>query len=143
MPGTALRTDRPPRAFHSELATGNGGLAELRRSFEQWLTRHAVEPVHSADLVVVLSELAANAIAAEGDEERAIAVRAWCADGEVVLEVENAAQDHVGGVVRPTDPDPLRRSGRGMLIAAAYTDIIEVLPPRAGRGMVVRCHKRV
>lgn len=137
-------TGQSSRDFAWELAAGVVALAEARQGFEQWLTDQVVDSAHSADLIVVLSELAANAIAATGgDENGPIAIRSWRSEDEVVLEVENPPQDSVDHVVVPDDQDPLRGSGRGLLIVAAYTDMVEVIPPGAAIGLIVRCRKTV
>ena len=130
--------------FSWELAAGVGALAEARKGFEQWLAHQAVDGEHSQDLVVVLSELAANAVAAtDGDQDGPIAIRSWRAEDEVVLEVENPPHDHDVDIVVPVDGDPLRGCGRGLLIVAAYTDTVEVIPRGQANGFTVRCRKQV
>lgn len=144
MLGKVEMLEQSPREFSRELSAGNGALAAARREFGEWLAHHGVDPEHVSDLLVVLSELAANAIAAaEGHGNGPIAIRSWCTEDEVMLEVETPAQDQVHGIVVHGDSDPLRGSGRGLLIVAAYADKIEVVPPGQASGLIMRCHKHV
>jgi anti-sigma regulatory factor (Ser/Thr protein kinase) len=130
---------QPSRAFAWALRGGTAELAQARRAFGTWLTVEGVDPEHRAELSIVLSELAANAIAAgEGSERSPIAMRAWCEGVDVVLEVENALEDDTSGIAVQDEADPLRGTGRG-LIVAAYATTVEVVPAEDEIGLTVRC----
>ena len=114
-----------------------------RDRFQEWLRAQDVEGEVLQDLVVVVSELGANAVAAAAGSDSRIEMRAWREDVVLVLEVENAPRSRTGGVVFHNETDPLRGHGQGLMIVTAYTDSIEVIPPRDETGLVVRCRKAI
>ena len=101
--------------------------AELRR----WLVDSGVEEDQVDDVVLVFSELAANAVAAAVDQEppRAlIDLTASCGGGSpptVVLEVIGPGQPFDTTVVDRPLPDPMAEAGRGLAIANALSDHVE------------------
>ena len=130
-------------AFVHQLRAGPEALRDARRLFRQWLSSQAIDPEDCDDLVVVMSELGANALtAADGSPNAIITVRARRGDSHVDLEVENSAEADAGAVTFLDHADPLRGRGRGLMIVAAYTDAIDVVPADRSHGLIVRCRKR-
>ena len=129
--------------FRHVMQSSAEAIGGARRRFEGWLRAMAVDGEAREDLTVVMSELGANAVAASVRADARIEVRAWWEGSVVVLEVENAGMSAEGGVIFYNEVDPLRGHGQGLLIVAAYTDSVEVIPPRDDMGMVVRCRKDV
>jgi anti-sigma regulatory factor (Ser/Thr protein kinase) len=129
--------------FHHEMAATTEQIVGARSGFEGWLRDVQVGADAREDLAVVLSELAANAVAAATRADDVIRVQAWRESSAVVVEVENAAASQSGGVVFHSEQDPLRGYGQGLLIVTAYTDSVEVVPPSGRGGLVVRCRKEL
>jgi hypothetical protein len=120
---------QPSRAFAWALRGGTAELAQARRAFGTWLTVEGVDPEHRADAIA----------AGEGSERSPIAMRAWCEGVDVVLEVEDALEDDTSGIAIQDEADPLRGTGRGLLIVAAYATTVEVVPAEDEIGLTVRC----
>jgi anti-sigma regulatory factor (Ser/Thr protein kinase) len=123
------RATRPPgESFAWRLRPNAGSITDARHAFQSWLAGSAVPGDDVADLAVVLSELAANAIAgsAAGPDRGEADIRAGLDDGAVWLEVTNTVGSEDDGVLRWDLSDPLRGGGRGLMIVRAYTDAMEV-----------------
>lgn len=129
--------------FNESIPATTLAVAGVRDRFELWLTSRTLDAEIAEDLTVVLSELCANAVAAGASGHARIPVRAWMEGAVIVLEVENPRASSAGGVVFRNDSDPLRGYGQGLMIVTAYTDSIEVIPPRETAGLVVRCRKEL
>lgn len=98
------------------------GFSATRTRFGEWLEAQAIEGDDGEELHVVLSELVANAVEATPDEEP-VSVWAQRKDHKVWVEVVNAARRSVRFPPLPeVPPDPLRPSGRGLVIVKAFTD---------------------
>lgn len=124
--------------FEGVVAATSVALAEPRVAFEQWLAEVGADPEVRSELVVVFSELVANAVGAVRDAGGdGITVGAWEQDGAVALEVANPLPDGADTVTRWDLDDPLRGGGRGLLIVRAYTDDLEI--ETADGAIVVRC----
>lgn len=76
------------------------------------------------DLMVVASELLANAIAASPGDATVV-LRATNEAGVVTLEAVNRVTEWISPAERWDLDDPLRTGGRGLLIVAALVDHIE------------------
>jgi serine phosphatase RsbU (regulator of sigma subunit)/anti-sigma regulatory factor (Ser/Thr protein kinase) len=97
-----------------------------RHLLEDWLVRIPVDKAEMADLLLVASELCANAVRHASGERGSVALRASVDGPDVVLEVEddggNPAQ-----LPDPTDqlPDPMAERGRGLFLVRALVDTLE------------------
>lgn len=89
-------------------------LAQVRRALAEFLTGHQLEEERRQDALLVVHELAANAIehASTGDDHLEVAVR--LEPESLLIRVLNPART----ATRPAAlaPDHARESGRGMLI---------------------------
>jgi anti-sigma regulatory factor (Ser/Thr protein kinase) len=94
------------------------------------------------DLEVVYSEIAANAVAASPTPDDEVRVRAMLDEAVLVLEVSNRTNGAVTPVVAPDLDDPLRPNGRGLLIARAFVDSVDIEADGPDR-LRVRCCRRV
>lgn len=117
-------------------------LSPVRQEFIDWLQALEAEPDELFELEVVFSELMSNAMHAASHAHEHVGVHATLEGRELLLEVENPrgqasfALDVFGDL-----DDPLRGSGRGLVIVAAYVDDLSVLPPEAGKGLTVACRR--
>jgi anti-sigma regulatory factor (Ser/Thr protein kinase) len=115
----------------------------VRSLLADWLVRQPLDPVEVDDLVLVASELCANAVRAASGAPGALSLRAQVEGDAVVLEVEDdgSGLDRAPDGVDPEDvPDPAAEQGRGLYLVAALTDDLEVR--RDGGRTVVRACKR-
>lgn len=126
--------------FTWHLATDPQPVAEARRAFETWLAGAEVPDDDIADLAVVLSELASNAVAG-ADGTGGADIHAALHDDDLVLEVVNGLPDDAHDVRRWDLDDPLRGGGRGLMIVRAYTDTMSI--DSTGGAVRVRCTRRV
>jgi anti-sigma regulatory factor (Ser/Thr protein kinase) len=124
----------PPPAPDAETLAFDEHLMAVR----EFAVRHAraagLRPGRVSDLVIALSEIAANALDYGGG-----AVRAWCADGELLCQVEDAghiADPLAGRRRRPADA----ASGHGLWLVNQVCDLVET---RTGpKGTTTRIHMR-
>lgn len=101
-------------------------IAKARHDLHTWLRPRLEGDELVDDVIVVLSELLANACAASDPMAGSLLVRA-CLDIDVlVLEVANRGSPQPMMVDRPDTTDPLRRQGRGLVIAQSLMDVVEV-----------------
>jgi anti-sigma regulatory factor (Ser/Thr protein kinase) len=114
---------------------------DARLWFGQWLTRTGGDPEMCEDLLVVLSELLANAAEAAPDVESTLSVRARWEDDGVVLEVTNPVAPWVDAAIRWDLDDPLRTGGRGLLIVSALVDEISAVQDLDRNAMTLRCRR--
>lgn len=119
---------RTPDKFSVRPIEGLADLSTLRTEFENWLTSLGVEDDKVDDLLVVISELAANAVRESAAEGRPPTVSAEFDRRSLELAVENDVDDASHEV--PTDgwnlDDPLRTGGRGLLVVSALVDEVDV-----------------
>lgn len=143
MPRTLQRSGGPVDAFVSRFDAQVHAVSSSRRAFVQWMRGADVEDREAADLEVVFSELAANAVAASPDPSDDVCVRAQLADGVLVLEVSNRTEPEDSAPVSVPDlGDTLRQQGRGLLIARALVDSVGMETEQPDR-FVVRCRRRL
>jgi anti-sigma regulatory factor (Ser/Thr protein kinase) len=130
-----------PGTFHSTLERHPSCVADARAAFSDWLAGAHAPRELCDEMAVVFSELAANASDASASEPGAPEARAWIEGADVVLEVVNA----VHGSDAPRDPsdlqDSLRPRGRGLMIARAYTDALDV--EAIDGHVLVRCRRHL
>lgn len=117
-------------------------IADARDTFSAWLARAAPGSRVGDEMVVVLSELLANAIKASRDGHSAVAVRAWI-DGDLALEVTNPANAAFDPGAHWDYDDPLRPGGRGLVIVESLVDDLAIAPPDDTEPLRVRCQRRL
>ena len=124
-------------------STGTAQIGPGRAAFEQWLRTVGVSGDTAAELAIVFSELAANAVTASPGGS-VVHIRAVCNNGEIVLEAENGSPHSTPRSSHAWDlADPLRPGGRGLLIVTAYMDNVEVAPADEADGILVRCRRNI
>lgn len=136
-------TRSAPGGFAWRLREGADSIAAARKAFRSWLAGAAASADDVADLAVVLSELAANALtgSATASEDGSAEIAAGLDDDELWLEVTNTVPEDAPDVLRWDLDDPLRGGGRGLVIVRAYTDSVQV---GGANGLVsVRCTRRL
>ena len=119
-------------------------IPEARASFADWMRSWATGLQDFQDeMLIVLSELLANAVAASGQHAAEVTVRAWVQGGALSVEVANAMPP---GSFMPVDlwdySDPLRPGGRGLIIVNELVDEVE-FNDRTDGALVVRCRRAV
>lgn len=143
MPRNPQRSGQSPQPFTSKFAAHVLSVPEGRRAFVAWMHHtSAVDDESVEDMEVVFSELAANAVAASPDPEDEVRVRAELDVGMLVLEVSNRTADPERVPRTPDLDDPLRSNGRGLLIARAFVDSVDVEVQEPDR-LLVRCCRRL
>ncbi len=144
MPRHPQRSGQPPTSsFSTRFHAHVHAVSETRRSFVEWMRTAQLEDDAIEDLEVVFSEVAANAVAASPTPSDVVRVLAQLDETVVVLEVSNRTdtpEELPLGV--PDLDDPLRPNGRGLLIARAFVDSVDIETEEPDR-LVVRCCKRV
>lgn len=139
MPRNPQRSKPPIDAFvacfdaHVDLVPAN------RRHFVSWLEEADLDGEAIDELEVVFSELVANAITASPAASEDVRIRAQMDGSTLVLEVSNHT-DRIGlpGPDVAGLEDPLRPSGRGLLIASAFVHSVDIQLEQPHR-FVVRC----
>ena len=122
----------PPRLgpFAYRFSPIGANVPLVRHALADWLRHQGVEDRDVADLLIVASELCANAVSASSGSPGALelSARADDSDGAVVLEVV----DDGPGFEWPSEggsldtPDPTHDAGRGLFLVAALTDEVSV-----------------
>ncbi|MBT2470663.1 sensor histidine kinase [Streptomyces sp. ISL-66] len=134
--------DRPLPEHHGgvpRLEYTHGGLSEVREYAERWARGTALTPARRGDLVLAISEAAANSLAHGGGKG---ALRLWTTAGEGAREVVAEIRD--GG--RLANPLAGRRrpslasahGGRGLWMIHQLCDLVEIRA--ADSGFTLRLH---
>ncbi|MGW2272513.1 anti-sigma factor RsbA family regulatory protein [Streptomyces yangpuensis] len=92
--------DRPlpePAGPVARLAYAHGGLAEVRAYAEEWARGTSLTPARRGDLIMAISEAAANSLAHGGGKGT---LRLWTAGGPAAQEAGDAAGGPAGGAAR-------------------------------------------
>jgi anti-sigma regulatory factor (Ser/Thr protein kinase) len=112
-------------------------LAEVRRTVTDWAARAGLPRVRAADLVLAVSEAAANSIVHGGGHG---VLRAWSEDGSLVCEIRDRGRisDPLIGRRRP---GLAATAGRGVWLAHQVCDLVQVRS--SADGTVVRVHMAV
>jgi anti-sigma regulatory factor (Ser/Thr protein kinase) len=142
MPSHPQRSGQPTESFTTSFDAHVDAVPGSRHDFVEWMRDAELDPEMVDDLEVVYSELAANAVAASPGPADEVRVEAEIEPGMLVLEVSNRTDDPRRLPRTPDLDDPLRSNGRGLLIARAFVDSIEVEVTAAGR-LLVRCCRRL
>lgn len=139
MPSSPQQSD----TFFSTYQPSTAVVGTARADFSAWLgTRHDAPELHD-DMVVVVSELVANAVQASRGDSGTITVAAAMEDQSLTLEVTNPASSTLATVNRWDHGDPLRSGGRGLLIVESLVDDVVISPPDGTRALTVRCRRRL
>jgi anti-sigma regulatory factor (Ser/Thr protein kinase) len=135
MPSHPQRIDEFSATYHADRSV----IQEARHAFYGWLDDWLDDDDAAQDMVLVLSELLANAVDASPDPKAAIQVRGCTEDGrDVVVEVRNATERWVSAERRWDLDDPLRLGGRGLLIVGSLVDDLELEHDPRNRTTTVR-----
>ena len=143
MPRNPQRSGHPTPPFFVRFDAHVHAVPETRRSFVGWMRDAQLDEDTIEDLEVVFSEVAANAVTASPDPTDEVLIRSAIDDAVLVLEVSNRTDraDHLP-LAPPDLDDPLRPSGRGLLIARAFVDSVDIEAEEPDR-LVVRCCRRI
>ncbi|MBT2449767.1 sensor histidine kinase [Streptomyces sp. ISL-43] len=133
--------DRPLPEHDGEvlrLEYSHGGLAEVREYAEGWARGTALTPARRGDLVLAVSEAAANSLAHGGGEGT---LRLWSTAGPgagVVAEIHDGGRlaDPLAGRRRPSLAST--NGGRGLWMIHQLCDLVEVRA--TDRGFTLRLH---
>ena len=138
MPSTPQRTPHFAASYESNTAV----IADARTAFSAWLgARHDGE-LHD-EMLVVLSELVSNAVAASQAGTDEITVQAWIDDDGLTLEVTNPASAVFTTASCWDLDDPLRTGGRGLILVEALVDDLSIAPPDDRHPLSVRCRREL
>jgi serine phosphatase RsbU (regulator of sigma subunit)/anti-sigma regulatory factor (Ser/Thr protein kinase) len=112
-----------------------------RHLLADWLEHLAMEESERGDLLLVASELCANAVRHAGGAPGGLALRAWAEGDAVVIEVEDDGAGFERDVRYDDElPDLEAEEGRGLFVVEALTD--EVTISREDDLTVVRAVRR-
>ncbi len=128
-----------PDQFSARPINGLADLSVVRSEFGHWLQALGLEDSKVEDLLVVISELAANAVRESASDAGlptlAASYDAAAIELEVVNDVDSAKHDEWK---QDWDlDDPLRAGGRGLLVVSALVDEVDV--EVQGERLCVRC----
>ena len=143
MPRNPQRSGQPNTPFVVRFHAHVQAVPETRRAFVAWMRAAQLDDDSIEDLEVVFSEVATNAVTASPEPSDEVRIRSLFDDAVLVLEVSNRTDP--GRQLPLTTPDlddPLRPSGRGLLIARSFVDSLEIEADGSDR-LVVRCCRRV
>ncbi|HAS09592.1 MAG TPA: hypothetical protein DCS55_03600 [Acidimicrobiaceae bacterium] len=142
MPRHPQRSGHSTAPFSVRFGADVSSVPDSRRGFVHWMREAELDPETIDDLEVVFSELAANAVAASPAPTDRVHARAQIDAGMLVLEVSNRTEDPQLVPATPDLDDPLRSNGRGLLIARAFVDSVDVELDGDDR-LLVRCCRRL
>lgn len=140
MPSHPQRIDEFSATYDADRSV----IQEARQEFSGWLNGWVDDDDAVQDMVLVLSELLANAVDASPDPKAAVQVRGCTEDGrEVVVEVRNMTERWVSAERRWDLDDPLRLGGRGLLIVGSLVDDLELEHDPRSRTTTVRAQRAI
>ncbi len=126
--------------FEHRLSRSKAAVSVSRRLLAEWLTRVPVEHEAAHDLLLVATELCANAVSHASWEGDGVVVRARVESADVVLEVEDDGTGVSWPYFDAEPPNPEAEHGRGLWLVRTFTD--EATPETLDGRTVVRCVKR-
>jgi serine phosphatase RsbU (regulator of sigma subunit)/anti-sigma regulatory factor (Ser/Thr protein kinase) len=142
-----LRRRSPPTAgvvplgpFEHRLSPSSATVPLARNLLREWLVRVPVDDDSVHDLLLVATELCANAVEHATWQDDGVMLRAWSEGTDVLIEVED---DGAGLAWSPADddpPDPEAEQGRGLWLVHTLTD--EVVHEPRGSHTIVRARVR-
>ncbi|KOU82432.1 MULTISPECIES: sensor histidine kinase [Streptomyces] len=141
LPGGPADLDRPlpePDGPVARLAYARGGLAEVREYAEGWGRRTGLTPARRGDLIMAISEAAANSLSHGGGKGT---LRLWTVDGPaagVVAEIHDDGRlaDPLAGRRRPSLASA--HGGRGLWMIHQLCDLVEIRATESG--LTLRLH---
>lgn len=130
---------RTPDRFSPRPVRDIADLSDVRAEFGEWLRGIEVGTDLVDDLLIVVSELAANAVRESAPDADLPTVTAWSEADTVWLEVTNEVDTATHDEIKAEWDldDPLRTGGRGLLVVSALVDDVDVNVE--GRRLSVRC----
>ena len=128
-----------PERFSARPIDDLADLSTARREFAAWLEAVGVDHEVADDLLVVMSELGANAVRESPEDAVAPTFEAALDASSIVVDVANEVDvaAHVPAKESWDLDDPLRTGGRGLLVVSALMDEVDV--EVEGRRLHVRC----
>lgn len=142
MPRDPQRSGQPVDHFLVHFDAHVSSVPESRRGFVAWMRQAELDDGTVEDLEVVFSELAANAVEASPGPTDAVRAKAQIDADMLVLEVSNRSERPDRLPQTPDLDDPLRSNGRGLLIARAFVDSVDIELEDPDR-LLVRCCRRI
>lgn len=139
MPGPPQRHE----AFSGSYPPLTAAISDARLEFSGWLAECLEDPDLHDDMVVVLSELVANAVAASLDPVGNVDVRALFDGDGLFMQVTNPPASSFSAVNRWDYDDPLRPGGRGLLIVESLVDDIAIAPPDGHHPLTISCRRQL
>lgn len=136
-----MMTVRPisPERFSARPIDDLADLSDARSEFAGWLRSLELDHEVIDDLLVVMSELGANAVRESPDDALPPTIEAEFDTSAIIVDVANEVD--VSSQRSATDEwdldDPLRTGGRGLLVVSALMDDVDVEVD--GRRLHVRC----
>jgi anti-sigma regulatory factor (Ser/Thr protein kinase) len=137
---------RPPQRtedFSGSYGPDPAAIYDARRDFSRWLDASVDDGDILDEMLVVLSELMANAVAATEDPSGDVTVAAWVDADGLTLKVTNPPASTFAAVNRWDYDDPLRAGGRGLLIVESLVDDLAIAPPNGPEPLSVRARKEL
>ncbi len=129
-----LRRRSPPPAtkrvpispFEYRFTPSTAAVPLARHFLEDWLVRVPVERADAGDLLLVASELAANAVRHASGQTGSVSLRASVQGSDVMLELEDDGGEPMP-LPGPADqlPDGLAERGRGLFLVRALVDQLD------------------
>ena len=139
MPSNPQRNTHFAATYEPETAR----IADARDAFSDWLRRTRQDGELHDEMLVVLSELVANAVTASRSGSDLITVEAWIDDDGLTLEVTNPASAVFTTASCWDFDDPLRTGGRGLILVEALVDDLSIAPPDDRHPLSVRCRREL
>lgn len=133
---------RPPLGpFEYRFTPRTASIPLARHFLRDWLVRAPVEETELDDLLLVATELCANAVRHASGEPGSVSLRALTRDADVVIEMEDDGKGFaLDTSVHDELPEVEAERGRGLFLVSALCDEVDV--DRVDGRTVVRCVRR-
>ena len=132
-----------PTGFLCSYEADTAAIHDARRAFLSWLGDWVEDGELHEDMLVVLSELMANAVGASDEPRSDILIRAWIDADGLTLRVTNPPASTFTAVNRWDYNDPLRGGGRGLLIVESLVDDLAITPPNGPEPLSICCRREL